>query len=98
VRAERSEGGSVAVSIRDNGSGIRAEDMGRVFEPFFTRRDVGSGMGLGLSICHQICRTHDATLEVQSEYGFWTEFLICFPPVHLRRRSSPTDSVPRPLR
>jgi signal transduction histidine kinase len=96
VTAQSSEGGSVMVSIRDNGSGIRKEDLGRVFEPFFTRRDVGSGMGLGLSICHQICQSHEATLEVNSEHGQWTEFTITFPPPSLRRRGRNTDQVPMP--
>jgi signal transduction histidine kinase len=96
ITARRSEAGTIVAAVRDNGTGIRAEDIGKVFEPFFTRRDVGSGMGLGLSICHQICQSHDATLEVDSDYGAWTEFSVRFPPPGAKRRSGLTEEVPLP--
>lgn len=72
--------GSVLVTIRDNGSGIAPEDVPKVFDPFFTRRDVGTGTGLGLSICHQILQAHGATVEVHSQRDQYTEFSLCFPP------------------
>ena len=62
------------LSIRDNGMGIAEEVISRVFEPFFTTRDVGSGLGLGLSMSYSIVQRHGSTLEVQSEPGAWTEF------------------------
>jgi signal transduction histidine kinase len=96
IHAKRSDTGLVYAFVRDNGSGIRAEDLGKVFEPFFTRRDVGSGMGLGLSICHQICQSHDADLSVRSEYGAWTEFSVLFPAPSSKRRSGLTDVIPLP--
>ncbi len=42
----------VEIAVADNGPGIPPEILTRIFEPFFTTRDVGAGMGLGLSICH----------------------------------------------
>jgi two-component system, sensor histidine kinase PhcS len=88
VTAQSSSGGTIVVSVHDNGSGIPPADLGRVFEPFFTSRDVGAGMGLGLSICHQICQSHSASLEAHSELGAWTEFTLCFPPLSYFKRGS----------
>lgn len=61
-------------SLRDYGQGISPDNLGRVFEPFFTTRDVGAGLGLGLSVSYGIVQRHGSTLSVQSEYGAWTEF------------------------
>lgn len=73
VRAEPA-GDRLAVAVHDNGEGIRPEHLARVFEPFFTTRDVGSGLGLGLSISYGIVQRHGSTLAVRSEPGAWTEF------------------------
>ncbi len=80
VTGRRSDTGMVLVTVWDNGSGIAEEDLPKVFDPFFTRRDVGAGMGLGLSICHQILLSHGAKAEVRSERNQFTEFSLCFPP------------------
>lgn len=65
-----------ALSIRvwDNGPGIERDLQSRIFEPFYTTKDVGKGMGLGLSICHTIIKNHGSELRVKSEPGEWTEF------------------------
>ncbi|MBL0944959.1 MAG: two-component sensor histidine kinase [Hydrogenophaga sp.] len=68
------EGDRMHVTVRDNGQGILPENLERVFEPFFTTRDVGSGLGLGLSISYGIVQRHGGTLSVRSEHGAWTEF------------------------
>ena len=80
VKAERTAAGMIIITVWDNGSGIAEEDLSKVFDPFFTRRDVGAGMGLGLSICHQILESHGAKAEVRSERDRFTEFSLCFPP------------------
>jgi two-component system sensor histidine kinase PhcS len=67
------------VSVRDNGSGIAPDNLGRVFEPFFTTRDVGAGLGLGLSVSYGIVQRHGGTLVVDSEFGAWTEFTFDLP-------------------
>ncbi len=67
------------VTIRDNGIGIPAEDMQKIFEPFFTSKDVGKGMGLGLSITHRILQSHHAIVEIDSRVGEFTQFCIAFP-------------------
>ncbi|MGE9269724.1 MAG: ATP-binding protein, partial [Verrucomicrobiales bacterium] len=78
VLAGPSYDGHVIVKIRDNGCGIAKEDIDRMFEPFFTKNDVGEGMGLGLSICHRIIKQHNALIDVQSELGVFTEISIRF--------------------
>jgi len=67
------------VTIRDNGIGIPPEDLQKIFDPFFTSKDVGKGMGLGLSITHQILQSHKAIIEVDSRPVEFTRFRIVFP-------------------
>jgi two-component system, sensor histidine kinase PhcS len=69
----------LCVSVRDNGQGIQPENIGRVFEPFFTTRDVGAGLGLGLSVSYGIVQRHGGVLAVESEPGAWTEFTFDLP-------------------
>ncbi|MCL6485753.1 MAG: two-component sensor histidine kinase, partial [Janthinobacterium lividum] len=59
------------ISVRDNGPGIAAQDLARVFEPFFTTREVGQGLGLGLSISYGVIERHGGTLSAESELGQW---------------------------
>lgn len=67
------------VYVRDNGTGIEEAFMANIFDPFYTSRDVGEGMGLGLSICHTIVKNHGGRLSVRSEVGKWTEFNFDLP-------------------
>ncbi len=64
------------VTVRDNGTGILPEHLERVFEPFFTTREVGKGLGLGLSVSYAIVQRHGGSLRVSSAYGVWTEFAL----------------------
>ncbi len=68
--------GAVVIRIADNGRGIPLEDTSRVFEPFFTTRPAGEGIGLGLSICRGIITRHQGTLELQSVPGGGTTVTI----------------------
>lgn len=81
--------GRLHLAVRDNGCGIAPENLGRVLEPFFTTRDVGAGLGLGLSISYGIVHRHGGLLFVTSELGAWTEFAfdLSVPPGF-----NPTDS------
>jgi two-component system sensor histidine kinase PhcS len=67
------------VNVRDNGPGIAAENLARVFEPFFTTREVGQG--LGLSISYAVVERHGGTLFAESELGKWTAFNFDLPRV-----------------
>ncbi|MCK4722257.1 MAG: response regulator, partial [Dehalococcoidia bacterium] len=71
--------GHVEISIADSGSGIANEDIGKVFDPFFTTKEVGSGTGLGLSVCHGIVTEHGGKIYVESRKGKGATFTIELP-------------------
>ncbi|MBM3328057.1 MAG: response regulator [Calditrichaeota bacterium] len=73
------EGDFVLIEVSDDGIGIPEENLGLVFEPFFTTRDVGSGMGLGLSIAHGIVARHDGRIGIVSQPGKGTTVRITLP-------------------
>ncbi|WP_028105045.1 sensor histidine kinase [Pseudoduganella violaceinigra] len=80
VHAE-ARGERLHVTVRDNGPGIAPENLGRVFEPFFTTREVGQGLGLGLSICYSVIQRHGGLLAADSAPGEWTAFSFDLPRV-----------------
>ncbi|MBE9037929.1 sensor histidine kinase [aff. Roholtiella sp. LEGE 12411] len=70
----------ILIKITDNGIGISQEIQQRIFEQFFTTKDVGKGTGLGLAIAHQIIvEKHRGTLEVKSVLGHGSQFTIAIP-------------------
>lgn len=71
----------IIVTFKDDGCGISPENRGKIFDPFFTSKDVGKGMGLGLSIVYQIIERHQIEVAVDSEEGQFTEFQLSFPTV-----------------
>jgi len=79
--------GEVRIRIRDDGIGIRPEDLPKVFEPFFTTKKRGEGTGLGMSICQRIIENHGGRIELTSEAGKGTEVIMTLP-VRLNRTSA----------
>ena len=78
VTARRGEVNEILrVTVRDNGEGIRNEDIPHVFDPFFTTKDYGTG--LGLSVVHGIIQEHGGQIEVESELSKGTAFHILLP-------------------
>jgi len=69
----------VEVAIGDTGHGISPENMERVFNPFFTTKEVGHGTGLGLAISYGIVREHKGTISVETEVGKGTTFTVRLP-------------------
>lgn len=72
-------GSSVCISIADDGSGIAPDVIRRIFEPFFTTKAPGSGYGLGLAVCQRIVDENGGTIEVDSEEGRGTRFIVTLP-------------------
>jgi DNA-binding LacI/PurR family transcriptional regulator/signal transduction histidine kinase/ActR/RegA family two-component response regulator len=74
-------GDYAVVTVSDTGGGIAKGDLGRVFEPFFTKKRVGdtSGSGLGLAIVHGVVKEHEGFVDVASSLGSGTTFTLYFP-------------------
>ncbi len=73
------EGKQVCAEVSDTGHGIEPEYMERLYDPFFTTKEAPVGTGLGLSICHGIVEAHGGRMEVHSEPGKGTRFVVRLP-------------------
>jgi signal transduction histidine kinase len=69
----------IRLSVRDNGPGIEAGTLDKIFDPFYTTKEVGKGLGLGLSICYRIVQEAGGQISVNTEPGQYTEFILLFP-------------------
>jgi signal transduction histidine kinase/GAF domain-containing protein len=82
-----SDDATVYVEVRDTGQGIAAENLSRIYDPFFTTTGARRGTGLGLSVSYGIVREHGGEIEVESQPGSGTRFQLGFPltrkPVHV---------------
>jgi two-component system NtrC family sensor kinase len=67
------------ISVRDTGAGIPEAIRSKIFDPFFTTKPVGQGTGLGLAISYGIVQEHGGSIEVKSEEGIGTEFIVKIP-------------------
>lgn len=67
----------ISVTVTDTGSGIPEEDLGKIFNPFFSKKNQGTG--LGLSISHNIIKAHQGTIDVESVEGMGTSFIVKIP-------------------
>lgn len=72
------DGDRVLVEVQDDGPGIRPQHIDRIFEPFYTTKDVGQGTGLGLDMTYRIITQHDGSIDVQSKPGL-TRFIVSLP-------------------
>ena len=79
VRAGPGEDGRLSISVKDNGAGMSQENLKRIFTPFFTTKPPGKGTGLGLYVCYGIIEGMGGTMEVTSEMGVGTTFVIHLP-------------------
>jgi two-component system NtrC family sensor kinase len=71
--------GAVTVEVSDTGSGIPADQLSRIYDPFFTTKDIGKGTGLGLSITYGIVQEHGGTITCDSAIGQGTRFTLTLP-------------------
>jgi signal transduction histidine kinase len=78
------EENELVLSFKDNGVGIKPEDQQRIFTPFYTTKDVGRGLGMGLTITRRCVVAHGGTIHVRSQPGAGTEFTVRLP-LHQKR-------------
>lgn len=74
-----SKNNRVVVEVQDTGIGIAPEELSKIFEPFYTTKEVGKGTGLGLSVCYGIITEHGGRVSVRSNVGVGTTFSIFLP-------------------
>ncbi len=75
----RSDGDGVTIEVADNGTGIAPDVLPKIFDPFFSTKDVGKGTGLGLSISYKIVQQHGGRIDVASKIGAGTTFTVWLP-------------------
>ena len=75
----QSRGEDVLISVSDNGIGIPEKAVAKIFQPFFTTKPTGEGTGLGLSLSYDVIKAHGGTIQVKTEEGKGTEFIISIP-------------------
>jgi two-component system NtrC family sensor kinase len=79
VQAGPAAGGRVRISVTDNGAGISPDNLKKIFTPFFTTKPPGKGTGLGLYVCYGIIEGMGGTMEVESQGGVGTTFIVHLP-------------------
>ena len=72
-------GDAIEIRIRDNGGGIPADVIDRIFNPFFTTKPTDQATGLGLSLSHDIVRQHGGSMTAESEVGEYAEMVVSLP-------------------
>ncbi|EGU59617.1 hypothetical protein VINI7043_00077 [Vibrio nigripulchritudo ATCC 27043] len=72
---------NVVIHVHDNGCGMHPEQLNQIFEPFYTTKDVGSGLGLGMSITHNIIQDFGGTISIESQPNQGTEVTLCLKPM-----------------
>ncbi len=70
---------NVEIKFIDNGKGIKKEDLGRILDPFYTTKEVGKGVGLGLSISYTIIQQHKGTIDIESKNNTGTTVTVTLP-------------------
>ena len=75
----RPDGEGVIVEVKDNGTGIPPDVLPKIFDPFFSTKEIGKGTGLGLSICYKIVQQHGGRIDVVSKPGSGTTFSVWLP-------------------
>jgi len=90
-------GNYLKLTISDTGNGMEPEIMSRIFEPYYTTKEVGEGTGMGLAVVHGIVKGHDGEITVESRPGKGTTFHILFPKVDMDivQEIKPMGEIPK---
>ncbi|MEN3943174.1 PAS domain S-box protein [Prosthecobacter sp. SYSU 5D2] len=97
MHLEATPGRYVQILVEDTGEGMKASVLERIFEPFYTTKELGKGTGLGLSTALAIVKSHGGFMQVQSEPGVGTRFLLHLPAVSSSAQRLPTLDISAPL-
>ena len=83
IQASQDSGDYLRIDVKDTGTGIKAEELEKIFDPFYTTKGVGRGTGLGLSLTYGIVKEHGGYIEVESEVGKGSTFSVYLPMLKL---------------
>jgi signal transduction histidine kinase len=72
-------GNGIEIEVKDTGHGISMENMEKIFNPFFTTKEISHGVGLGLAISYGIVKEHNGEITVESEIGQGAKFIVSLP-------------------
>ena len=75
---ELNQGQYLKITVSDTGYGIAKENLDKIFDPYFTTKEVGKGSGIGLSVVQRIIMDHHGSISVDSEYGKRTTFNLSY--------------------
>ncbi len=84
----RADGSTAIVDVADTGSGIPADNLSRIYDPFFTTKEIGKGTGLGLSISYGILQEHGGAIACDSVVGQGTRFTLTLPLAPARQQAA----------
>jgi signal transduction histidine kinase len=96
VRTDVTSTGNVRIVVKDSGSGIQPEHMERIFDAFFSTKPIGVGTGLGLSIVKGIINRLKGTIQVESQVGRGTAFIVELPPCERAKSAAPAEAPRAP--
>jgi signal transduction histidine kinase len=84
VTTDRSDEATISVVIRDSGCGMAQNILDRIWEPFFTTKEVGKGVGLGLALSYNIVKRHGGEIRLESRVGEGSQFTVLLPVAEIR--------------
>jgi PAS domain S-box-containing protein len=88
VNKELSSGSYIKLTVSDNGTGIPHDIQDKIFDPYFTTKEVGKGTGMGLAVVHGIVKNHDGAISIYSEPGKGTSVNVLFPKANSLQKES----------